>query len=296
MDFQSKSSLAIFIPQTSPLLIGMTKISTVGNVIWLHQVCVCFISLNFWRHGRQDDKQTAYTSSWEGCKLVASEFSSGATKLKGFGKLQCYRSCLWKQYSCKDCCALSDDFCNSEDFSAWEHLCACTNQLKIQLSMGHGITHKELLLPPKVIISGNEKYGSEKYAIASQRTPNSKEKKKFPSYKCAEKGWTWPLHLKIPLLTAQTYEKHKRSRALQGLKALYREENFWLIYKQQAISKSNFFKTQALEPGRCFLKLVCKGQQKGKRQYGKSHSLLRDAKYKNFLMYWRSRIYSHFLH
>lgn len=33
----------------------------------------CFISLNLLRHGRQDDKLTASTASWEGCKLQASE-------------------------------------------------------------------------------------------------------------------------------------------------------------------------------------------------------------------------------
>lgn len=91
MDFQNKSCLAIFIPQTNPLLMHMTKISTVGNVIkrtfgYTRSVSVHFISLNILRHGRHYDKLTAYTASWEGCKLVASEFSSGATKLRGFGK------------------------------------------------------------------------------------------------------------------------------------------------------------------------------------------------------------------
>lgn len=95
MNFQSKSFLAIFIPQTNPLLMSMTKISTVANVIkgafgYTRSVSVHFISLNLLRHGRQDDKQTAYTASWEGCKLVASESSSGATKLKGFEKTQNY--------------------------------------------------------------------------------------------------------------------------------------------------------------------------------------------------------------
>lgn len=71
--------------------------------------------------------------------------------------------------------------------------------------------------------------------------------------------------------------KPHRFMALQGLVALCREnDNFWLRFKKQAISKSNFFKTQDLVPGRLLLKLGCRGQQQGKRQYGKHHSLLRE--------------------
>lgn len=60
---------------------------TVGNVIRRplarSGVSAHFISLSLLRHGRQDDKLTVYTASWEGHKLWASEFSSGATRVNG---------------------------------------------------------------------------------------------------------------------------------------------------------------------------------------------------------------------
>lgn len=87
MGFQNNSSLAIFIPQTNPLLIHMTKTSIVSNVIRSPLarpgLSACFISVRLLRHGRQDDKLTAYTASWERCKLQASEFSAGATRVNG---------------------------------------------------------------------------------------------------------------------------------------------------------------------------------------------------------------------
>lgn len=227
---------------------------------------------------------------------MASEFSSDAITLKGFEKNSEIHSYLQKQYSCKDCCALSDDFCTWKDFNAWEHLCVCAKQLKIQLSMGHAIIHRELLLPTNGITSGN--YEWEIFHCTTE-DPKEQGGEKIPSYTCAEKGWTWPLHLKtyIPLLTAQTYEKHTDFMLFKGWRfCTGKITSSWLRQKQQTISKSNSFKTQALEPGRCFLKLGCKGQQEGKRQYGKCYSLLRDAKYKNFIMYRNSRIDSHFLY
>jgi len=59
--------------------------------------------------------------------------------------------------------------------------------------------------------------------------------------------------------------KPHRFMALQGLAALCRKnDNLWLRFKKQAISKSNSFRTQVLVPGRLLLKLGCRGQQQGK--------------------------------
>lgn len=69
----------------------MMKTSIVGNVIRRPLarpgLCLFYFSEPF-KAWKQDDKLTAYTASWEACKLQASEFSSGATRVNG----------LWKKY------------------------------------------------------------------------------------------------------------------------------------------------------------------------------------------------------
>lgn len=162
MGFQNNSFLAIFIPQTNPLLIHMMKTSIVDNVIRRPLarpgLCLLYFSKPF-RHGRQDDKLTAYRASWEGCKLWASEFSSGATRMKGLWKTQNDMAVRRNNIQRKDrsSWALNVNFCNWEDFSGWKHLCVHANQLKVQLpySYGQPRCQRKLLLSPKVIALGN---------------------------------------------------------------------------------------------------------------------------------------------
>lgn len=297
MGFQNNCSLAIFIPQTNPLLIHMMKTRIVGNVIRRPLArsgfCLFYFSEPFkaWK--------AAYTASWEGCKLQASEFSSGATRVNG----------LWKKYRMTWLFAETIFNVKIAEAMLWVPIFAIEKTSMVESISVCMLTNWRYSCPTAIygqscyhpeetsaLTEGHrfrELWVTKKYAVALYRKPKSKKgKKKSPDthvQKKAELGLYALINL-FSFIDSTDLSKPHRFMALQGLVVLCREnDNFWLRFKKQAISKSNFFKTQDLVPGRLLLKLGCRGQQEGKRQYGKHHSLLREILSTEISLYWKQQ-------
>lgn len=217
MGFQNNCSLAIFIPQTNPLLIHMMKTRIVGNVIRRPLArsgfCLFYFSEPFkaWK--------AAYTASWEGCKLQASEFSSGATRVNG----------LWKKYRMTWLFAETIFNVKIAEAMLWVPIFAIEKTSMVESISVCMLTNWRYSCPTAIygqscyhpeetsaLTEGHrfrELWVTKKYAVALYRKPKSKKgKKKIPRYTCAEKGWTWPLCTYKPILL---HWQHRPIKATQ---------------------------------------------------------------------------------